>query len=255
LFSEDLAASMREETLRLVEDIVFERDASVLELFDADYTFVDEALAELYDLTPPSPGEWIAVEQPGRAGVLTHAGWLATQAHNNINSPTRRGLFVMEQLLCGEIPPPPPRVNPEPILPTEGQTLRDALSQHMEDLSCASCHALTDPIGFAFEHYDAIGAYRTLDNGQSIDASGEVAGLGAFDGASELAQLLRNDPRSSRCLVEKVYTGGLGWVPDEGAAPAFDAVDEAFVAADANMKQLLVELTVSPVFRQVDEPK
>ncbi len=255
-FSEDLRAAMLEETMRLVDDVVFDEDDSVLNLFDSDTTFVNDDLAALYGID--APGGWERVTLPGnqqRAGVLTHAGWLSMMSHTNVNSPTRRGLFVMEKLLCFEIPLPPPRVNPEPVIPEEGQTLRETLSQHMTDPGCAACHALTDPIGFAFENYDATGAFRTLDNGQPIDASGEVAGLGAFDGAAELATIIAQDERLAGCMVDNVFTQALGFVPDDGQIPAIEAVTETFAADGHRMKQMLVELTTSPIFRQVDQAK
>lgn len=256
-FGEEIKAAMLEETMRLVDDVVFDEDDSVLTLFDSDTTFVNEDLAALYGVDAPG-GEWGRVTLPaseGRLGVLTHAGWLAMMSHPNVNSPTRRGLFVMEKLLCNDIPLPPPRVNPEPILPQEGQTLRETLSQHMTDPGCAACHALMDPIGFAFENYDASGAYRTQDNGQPIDASGEVAGIGSFDGAAELATIIASDPRVAGCIVDNVYTQSLGFVPAEGEAPALEAVSDSFTAEGHRMKRMLVELTTSPIFRQVDQAK
>jgi hypothetical protein len=255
-FGEDLKAAMLEETMRLVDNVVFDEDDSILTLFDSDTTFINDDLAELYGVD--APGGWERVTLPNnqqRAGVLTHASWLAMMSHTNVNSPTRRGLFVMEKLLCNEIPLPPPRVNPEPIIPQEGQTLRETLSQHMTDPGCASCHALMDPIGFAFENYDPTGAYRTLDNGQPIDATGDVAGIGAFDGAGELATLIASDARLPGCMVENVFTQSLGFVPEEGQEPGLHAVTDTFNAEGLRMKRMLVELTSSPIFRQVDQAK
>ena len=256
-FGEDLKAAMLEETMRLIDDVVFDQDESALTIFDSDSTFINADLATLYGVDAPAEG-WERVSLPpsqGRLGVLTHAGWLAMMSHPNVNSPTRRGLFVMEKLLCTEIPLPPPRVNPEPILPQEGQTLRETLSQHMTDPGCAACHALMDPIGFAFENYDATGAYRTLDNGQPIDASGEVAGIGSFDGAAELASIVAADARVAGCTVENVYTQALGFVPGDAQEPGLDAVTHVFTDEGHRMKRMLVELTTSPIFRQVDQAK
>ncbi len=254
-FSPQLAASMLEETRLLVDDVVFTQDQSILRLFDSDHTFIDDELAALYGYEPVGGG-WTEVPLPaGRAGVLSLSGWLSMSSHNTVNSPTRRGLYVMEQLLCNEVPLPPPRVNPAPIEPSEGQTLRESLSQHMEDPACAGCHTLTDPIGFGFEHLNPIGAWQALDNGQPVDASGTLPGVGDYYGADELAALLVDTPALPRCLVDKVYAGGLGFVPNSDLEPALDDVNVAFVEADHNLKQLLVELTTSPVFRLVDEPK
>lgn len=256
MFSPLLAASMLEETERLVEDVVFERGGSVLQLFDSHHTFVDQRLAMLYGLPPVAPGQWLQAElPPERAGVLSLAGWLTMSSHNTVNSPTRRGLFVMEQLLCAEIPLPPPRVNPEPIVPQAGQTLRESLQQHMEDPACNGCHAVMDPVGFGFEHFNPVGAFQAQDNGKPVDATGTLPGVGDFDGAAELAALLVADPRLPRCLVDKTYAGHLGFVPEATMAPALDVVGQAFADGDHELSLLLVELTASPVFRLVDEPK
>jgi hypothetical protein len=256
MWGESLQSAMVEETTRLVEDIAFTQEASVLDLFTADYTFINDELAELYGMN--APGSWSRVNLPnnqGRSGVLTHASWLAMLSHTSVNSPTRRGVFVMEQLLCEEIPIPPPRVNPEPIVPDPGQTLRESLQAHLTDPGCASCHALTDPIGFAFEHYSAVGRFRQQDNGQPVDATGHVQGIGEWDGAAELVALVAEDERLPRCFAEKVFTQGLGHVPEEGADAGFDAVSEAWGGEVRTAKRLLVELVSSPVFRLVDEPK
>jgi hypothetical protein len=258
-FTPELANSMREETQRLIESIVFEQDGDVLELFDADYTFVDDRLSALYGVGSPGAGQWASVSLPDeqhRAGVLTHASVLAMMSHGSLNSPTRRGLFVQEHLLCTDIPPTPPDVNPTLPDLTEPMTLRERLEEaHLSVESCAGCHNLMDPIGFAFEGFDPIGAYRTEDNGFPIDSSGAVTGIGEFAHAADLAALVRDDPRLPRCLVDQVYTSALGFTsaPDQDA-PLAD-VNGAFASSDHNMRALLVELTTSPVFRRVDEPK
>lgn len=258
LFTPELGEAMRQETLLLVEDMVFEKDTDVLQLLDANYTWVNEDLAALYGVEPPAPGTWTDREFPegqGRAGVLSQAGWLSVTAHNEVNSPTRRGLFISEEILCTEVPPVPPEVNPEPIVPMPGQTLREALSIHMEEPSCASCHALTDPLGFAFEFYSPIGEYRTTDNGGDVDASGDIDGLGSWETAAELAALLRQDARTSQCLVNQVYKHGLGFAAGVDQAQGLFAVEEEFAASEHNLKALLVELIASPLFRWVDAPK
>ena len=258
LFTPELADAMREETLLLVEDVVFNLDSDVLGLLDSEYTFINSDLAELYGVESPAPGTWTNRELPGsqaRAGVLTHGGWLAMTSHNNVNSPTRRGLFVQEEILCTAVPPAPPEVTPEPVIPQKGQTLREALGQHQKDPSCAACHSIMDPLGFAFEFYSPIGEYRTMDNGGEVDASGDIEGLGEWNTAAELATILRNDPRTSQCLVNKFYTFGLGYAPTVDQGAALIAVEADFASSEHNLKTMLVELVASPLFRLVDEPK
>lgn len=258
-FTPELATAMREETQRLIAAIVFDQDSDVLELFDADYTFVDESLATLYGVASPGEGQWASVSLPDeqhRAGVLTHASVLAMMSHGSLNSPTRRGLFVQEQLLCTDIPPTPPDVNPTLPDVSEPMSLRQRLEEvHLSVASCAGCHLAMDPIGFAFENFDPIGAYRTEDNGFPINSAGEVEGIGEFAHAADLAALVSADPRLPQCLVNQVYTSALGFTyAPEQESPLAD-LNDTFASSDHNMRALLVELTTSPIFRRVDEPK
>ena len=257
-FSPTLAAAMRQETQLLIENVVFEEEGNFLDIFDANYTFVNDELAQVYNMPPPA-FPWQLVPLPAeqsRAGFLSHPGFLTVFSHPDVNSPTRRGLFVQEHLLCTDIQPPPADANPMPPSPVEGQTIREWLeSVHNADPSCATCHNLMDPVGFAFERYDPIGAFRQLDNGLPIDSTGDVAGLGSFGNAAELAGLLRNDPRVPNCVVRNLYRSTLGY--DEGLdqAEGIAALDEAFSESEFNYKTLMVELTVNPLFRLVDAPK
>lgn len=256
-FSTDLAAAMRQETLLLIENVVFEEESNFLTIFDAPYTFVNDELAALYGMSPPA-FPWQLVQLPpeqNRAGILTHPAFLTTFSHPDINSPTRRGLFVQETLLCTDIQPPPPSVNPMPPTPTEGQTLRDWLEQEHNEGSCAMCHSLMDPIGYAFERFDPIGAFRQLDNGLPIDSSGEVSGVGTFANAAELASLVRNDPRAPTCVVRNLYRSTLGHREGVDQIDGIVLLDEAFAETDYDYKNLMVELTLNPLFRLVDAPK
>jgi len=255
-FSPDLAAAMREETLRVVEDVVLDGD-DALELLVAEHTFVDARLAPLYGVAAPGEG-FARVELPaeqGRVGVLGHASLLANLSHPDRTSPTRRGHFVQKTLLCTEVPPPPADVDTELPEPTESATLRERLEGHMQNPSCAGCHAQMDPIGFAFEHFDAVGAWRTHEGTAPIDASGSIEGLGEFTSAAELAWLLHDDPRVPACLVRNVYRWAVGHLDDEGQAAAMADLSDRFVAAGHGIDALAVELVASPVFRRVGAPK
>ncbi len=259
-FDEELASSMIEETHRLVEKIIFEEDANVLDLYDSPTTFVNDRLAALYGINPPAPGEWLETPLPSaqhRAGVFTHASWLAMMSHGELNSPTRRALFLQEQVLCNEIPPVPPDVNPMLSPPPEGMSLREWLEQiHQENGdSCMGCHAQFDPMGFAFENFDPIGAYRTEDNGVPVDASGNVGGIGEWSNPEELIGFVRADVRASGCLVKQVWVNALGFSNvDDQIGPLME-LDASFAESDFRMRALLAELTASDVFRHVEEPK
>lgn len=259
-FSPELGRSMRQETLLLVHDIVWEQDGDYRDLFTADYTYVDDRLAALYGMTPPDqPGIFERVDWPAdqqRAGYLSQASFLTHQSSSLRNSPTKRGRFVQQSVWCTEIPPPPEGVDITlPPLPDDA-TLREQLLLHMDNDSCANCHAATDPIGFAFEFFDAVGAYRTTEsNGQPLSAQGELEDIGEWNNAQELAELVALDPRTSLCFVNNLIRGELGHRETPGEADAIEALDLAFADSNYSVQSLLVEFPTSPLFQLVDEPK
>lgn len=261
LFTPERAASMREETLRLVQHVVFSEDSdkNLLGIFDANYTFVDVQLAELYGLPTPTFDDFEKTELPasqGRLGVLSHPALLAVASHHDRNSPTRRGLFIQRTLLCNEVPPPPGDVDTTLPDPVEETTLRARMEQHISQGGiCTGCHVQTDPLGFAFEYFDASGVRRELDNGFPIDASGSIDGLGEWSNAAELALLLRDDPRVGPCLVRNLYRHAIGRVEDEGTLDAMMFLSDGFAATNQDMQQLMVEMVDNPAFRQVGEPQ
>ncbi len=258
-WSPELAQAMKEETLHLLEDVIWTRDADVRELITADYTYVNQDLAALYGVAPPPGDGFVRVTLPAeqmRSGILSTSAFLSRFAHPNQTSPTRRGLFVRTALLCEEVQPPPPGVSTTLPGPTSDMTLKQQLEQHMKDPTCNGCHSFIDPIGFALENYDSVGAFRTVDNGHPVDSKAEgVIGLGSFASAQDLGQLLKDDPRVSLCMVKNLLRSSLGHLETPGEEPAIEAVHEAFGASGYRMKDLLVELVASPAFQLVGEPK
>ncbi|MFT3776388.1 MAG: DUF1592 domain-containing protein [Minicystis sp.] len=253
-----LRASMREETLRLIEDVVWTRDADAQEILTANYTFVDAQLAALYGVAAPPAGQFVKTTLPSaqkRAGFLGHASFLSRGAHQKDTSPTRRGAFVREALLCDPVPPPPPTVNPTFPDDSTPMTAKAKLEQHMKDPTCSSCHSLMDPVGFALENFDSIGAYRTTDQGFPIDPSATVDDLGTFASAAELAGIVASDARSQSCTVLKLYRHSMGHLETDGEQPAVDDLVKAYAASGRSLQGLLVELTQSRAFRLVGDPK
>lgn len=257
-FTPSIRAAMREETLRLIQDVVWVRDADARDVLDADYTFVNPELAEFYGYPAPAGGGWEKVTPPagqGRAGFLTQGAFLARAAHAESTSPTRRGAFILDSLLCDPVPPPPPTVNP--VLPDDGtpKSVKDKLAQHKNNPDCASCHNRMDPIGLALEPFDAVGRFRTVDAGFEIDPSGETPELGAFGGPEELASLIKEDDRAGACIMKKIYRHSMGHLETKGERPAVIYLGEQFADSGFSLKSLLVELTLSPAFRLVSDPK
>ncbi len=133
-------------------------------------------------------------------GLLVEPSLLTTYARPDGSSPVHRGVLVRERFLCEELPPPPPNLDtsPPPVDPTK--STRERYRQHADDPACSGCHALIDPLGFAFEHYDQLGQWRDDDEGHPIDASGSLDGV-PFVGADGLAEALVDDPRTRECFV------------------------------------------------------
>ncbi|MFN5655831.1 MAG: DUF1592 domain-containing protein, partial [Verrucomicrobiota bacterium] len=268
-FNDAVRASMIKETELFFAEIVRE-DRSVLDLLDADFTYLDRNLAIFYGLTGEfsngggliSPSLFIRVTLPPgeRGGILTHASILTATSNPTRTSPVKRGKWIMEQILGSPPPPAPPSV---PTL--EGQelkgNLRQRMEQHRTDPACASCHTRMDAIGFAFEKFDAVGLVRATDEGAPIDPSGKLPDGRAFAGAGELKKILKADrEKIVRNLASKLLTFGLGRGLDYYDGPAVDKITTAALAQDARFSALVLGVVQSDPFRlrrgtsQVESP-
>lgn len=256
MWKPELRDAMKQESLMLLRDVVWTQNGDYRDLFTADYAFVNSDLANLYGVSPVSGTGFEKRMLPAtRRGIFGQASFLAIEAHPSTTSPTRRGKFISERMLCMDIPPPPGDVNtvlPEPMMGP--QTMRQRLAKHNENPTCASCHVRMDGIGLALEHFDALGAYRDKDQGLAIDASGEVHGIAKFDGLDGLASLVRERPELDRCWVRSLYRHATGHYEAEADEQALEDVDGKFEESNYRLKQLLVEIVVSDAFRFVDNP-
>ena len=213
-FDGELRLAMQRETELFLENIL-KKNRSVLELLDADRTFLNERLAEHYgveDVYGPQFRE-VRLRDARRGGLLGQGSILTVTSYPNRTSVVIRGKWILENLF-GMPPPPPPPDIPELEEAGGGErlTLREMMSLHSKNPTCASCHARMDPIGFALENYDAIGRWRTEDAGTPIDASGELPGGIVFDGPAELKRVFATDFRETfvTTVVEKMLTYALG---------------------------------------------
>ena len=214
-FTEELRADYSKETRLFVEGLIRE-DRSVMELLDANYSFLNERLAKVYGIEGVTGSEFrkVLFQDRRRGGLLTQGSILTITSNPTRTSPVKRGKWVLENLLGAPPPPPPPNV-PELKIDKEHPligTLRQRMEQHRADPLCASCHTRMDAIGFAFENYDAVGAWRATDGQAAIDTSGEL-GVGVlFNGPAELRDLLVRENRKDflKCLTEKMLTYALG---------------------------------------------
>jgi hypothetical protein len=214
-FTDELAAAMREETLLLFDHIV-RTDRSVLEVLDADYTFLNEQLAAHYKVPGVSGPQMrrVGLSDPRRGGVLGHASVLTVTSFPHRTSPVLRGRWVLDELLGAEIPPPPPDV---PVLNQRrrgGNTLslRQQLEKHRARPECATCHQRIDPLGFSLENFDPLGRWRSEQNGQPIDSLGVLPGGDKVNGPVELKKLLlgKRRPDFLRNLSRRMLGYALG---------------------------------------------
>ena len=259
-FSPQLAAAMRQETLTLIDDVAFNHDGDFRDILNAPYTFVNGPLAALYGLIqdPAELGDtWQRFDLPPetkRGGIFGQAAFLAAYAHISSTSPTLRGKFVREVMMCQGMPAPPPDVVTELPAGEEYKTMRERLAGHEKE-ECAGCHSLMDPIGLGLENFDGIGIFRLVENGVTLDTTEEILGLGPFDGARELGTVLRDSPEVTRCMVRNLFRHATGHLELLSERPALDKIDLAFATTGFRMKDLLVELVSSPAFLRVGTPE
>ena len=267
-FNEKLRQAMREESRLFLEAIVNE-DRSLLDLLTADFTFVNEPLARHYGIAdsngnlvgqkpakdkgqPIRGPQFVRVNVTGttRGGLLTQASVLSVTSNPTRTSPVKRGRWVLEQLLGTPPPPPPPNV---PEL-EQGEkltgSLRQRMEQHRANPSCANCHARMDPLGFAFENFDAIGRFREKDGEFAIDPAGELPTGEKFSGSTELKEILKTRQNLfARCITEKLLTYALGRGLEYYDRPAVDRITTALAQNGYRFSTLIVETVKSEPFR------
>jgi hypothetical protein len=212
---QSVSASFLAETPALVDDVIFNGDGTLQSLLLADYTFVDSALAAFYQLPVSVPaGQLMRVSLAGsnRLGLLGNAGFLSSHSDATMSSPIFRGVFVRRRLLCQALPPPPAGLNITPPARAATKTTRQLFDAHTSNPACSGCHTQIDPIGNGLENFDGEGHYRTMDNGQPVDGSGEVANTqdanGKFTGVVELAHLLAQSKQVQSCFARQLFRFG-----------------------------------------------
>ena len=199
-FDDQLRQAFRRET-ELLFDSILREDRSVLDLLTADYTFVNERLAKHYGIPHIYGNHFrrVPVTVDARRGVLGHGSILTVTSHADRTSPVVRGKWILDNLLGTPPPPPPPVV---PALPERSalarpMTMRERMEQHRANPQCASCHKAMDPLGFALENFDAVGAWRVRDGRAPIDASGVFVDGSSIDGPAALRAGAPGEARDS----------------------------------------------------------
>jgi hypothetical protein len=255
-YAPELGSMAREETLRVAEDIVFERQADMREFLTTRRTFVTGRLAAIYNVPATTSEGFGQVDLPpegDRVGFLGQVSFLAAHAHPVSTSPTQRGVFVREKLLCQTVPSPPADVNTAiPEVSDEAQSFKQRLMVHMEDPSCAPCHAFIDPIGFGLENFDGVGRYRILDNGIPIDPTGNLDEQD-FDGPVSLAKALSEHPDYARCIVTKVFSYAMGRHAASDEYALLTYMTSEFNTDERRLLNLFKAIAMNEAFRLVGE--
>ncbi len=250
-----LAADLREETRRFAASAVFEEPGTLDALLTSNQTWVNGAVAAHYGLpSPADPDSWERATLPAnqRAGILTHASFLSSAAHNNQTSPVHRGLFVYEQLFCGVQPQPPDDL--DITLPPLDDTIstRERFARHTQDPICSGCHSVMDPVGIGFEHYDPVGRWRTDEgSGVPVDASGLMtysSQQGSFYGAIDLSGKVAAAPEVKNCFATQWFRAAWGREPGDADVCTIDSMQTAF--EDGRVLDLVRHMPHTNTFQQ-----
>lgn len=253
-YDDRLAPLMRRETEMLFANIL-EENLPVDTLLTADYTFINDKLATHYGIADVEGSQFrkVSLKDTPRRGIFGHGSFLTLTSYPNRTSPVLRGQYILENILHTPAPPPPPNI---PQLTGAGggkkkMSLREQMERHRDDPSCASCHALMDPIGFGLENFDAVGRWRDKEGGNPVDASGTLVTGQSFAGPQDLMKIISSDNRSAfhKALAEKLLTYALGRGVDWYDRPAVKDIVTKTDASDGRFVQLIQAVVTSVPFQ------
>jgi hypothetical protein len=257
-FDNELAQSYIRETQLLFDSIVRE-DRSILDVFTADYTFVNERIAKVYGI-PNIVGEpfrRVPLPDPNRRGILGHGSVLMMTSVADRTSPVQRGKWIMETLLGSPPPPPPQDPAPPPLEQTklvneDGKplTVRERMEEHRKNPACMSCHRVIDPIGLALENFDVVGAWRIKDSGAPVDTNGTLYDGTKMSGPPDLRQALLN--RSEiliRTFTDNLMAYAIGRRVEYYDQPTVRAIVKKAAANGNRFSSFVLGVVNSPAFQ------
>ena len=256
-FSQAVANSAREETMRTVIDQLVTKERDYRELFTTQETWINRNLASVYKVPFASKEDWATYRFPdeaGRSGILTQVTFLSLFSHPGRSSPTIRGVKLFEIFLGQPTPEPPADVDFSKVEASNGGTVRGRLIDHMTNDGCTACHSVSDPAGLTLEHFDSLGQHRTMEDGRLIDVSGILGGK-EMQGAQGLGQFLYDNPRTPATLVRTIYYYGVGRGIDERDDGFLAEETEAFAATGYKVPALFAQIAASPHFMKVVVPR
>lgn len=274
LFTRELTNAMTEEARRFIGDLVW-NNKDFRDAFTANYSFINSDLAAIYKVASPAH-DFDRVEFPmqdERAGLLGQALFLTLTSKPEGTAPTGRGLFIREQFLCQHVPPPPPGVdtNLPPVDESKPVTNRQRMAMHATNKMCAGCHSLIDPIGFAYEKFDAIGMHhdkaqllfmpvaknavaartsKPIDVYLDVDTTGTITGLknSHFNNPRDIGEILAHTPECQQCVVKQVFRYMAGRMETPADLPVINRAFEDFRNSEFHFQEMLVSLAKAREF-------
>lgn len=255
-FSQAVADSAREETLRMVVDQLVTKDRDYRELFVTRETWLNRSLAAVYKVPFASKEAWAPYtfpEDSGRSGIVTQVTFLSLFSHPGSSSPTKRGVKLYEIFMAQPTPDPPADVDFSKVQASSEGTVRMRLLDHMTNDGCVACHKVSDPVGLALEHFDSLGQVRKLEDGKEIDVSAVLNGK-AVVGARGVGEFMRDNPRVPATLVRNVYYYGVGRTYDERDETFLEQEASTFAEAGYKVPKLFGQIATSPAFMKVVIP-
>lgn len=258
-FSGAVASSAKEQTLKVVVDLLGAQRRDYRDIFTSRETFINRELGAIYKVPFASNDEWVRYtfdEASGQSGVLTQVSFTSLFSHPGRTSPTKRGAAINEMFLCQTIPQPPADVDLSALNDDSkagATTVRERLEAHRTAPLCTSCHVISDPPGLALEQFDGIGQFRLQENGINIDVSVEFDNK-AVSGAQGLGQALREDARVPACLVNRVWAYGQGRASRADERSQLAELTEAFATDGYRFPDLLTRLATSEQFYVARQP-
>ena len=253
LYTDAMPTSMAGEVQNVVKAVMVEGSGHFDDLMTGTNSFVDATLAPLYGITGITGTAFkaVALDPTQRSGLFTSGGFMSLTGGSAGSDPPRRGKAVLYKLLCRTLPPPPPVV-PDPRPVTPGLTTRQRFEEHSMNPCATACHNILDPLGFAFENYDGIGQYRTMDNNLPVNASVTLTLDGqpktVSDARGMLAAMATSDEVQT-CFTRQWFRYALGRMDTADDLPSVNATASTFKAASRDVRELMVGLTKSPTFR------
>lgn len=253
-YDDDLRAAMTAEATLFFGDLL-KSDRSVLDLVDSRDTFLNARLAKFYGIAGVEGKEFRRVTLPSgsaRGGVLTMGAVMTLTSNTTRTSPVKRGLFVLDQMLGAPPPPPPPDIPPleQAVHANPEATVRERLAAHVAVPSCAACHNRLDPLGLAFEHFDAIGRWRETENGKPIDATGTLPGGAVLNGSADLKRsILSRSDQFVEALCSKLITYALGRGVEPFDRPAVRAIAQRTRQGGDHFRTMIESIALSETFR------